>query len=101
MWQVALNSIEYIESMEVALATIVEKSAACDFYAITYAEALKVTLDSATTTQAFENTVSSALPEFYAADFSTIVAKATSMLSMYSIELRATCHIYIRQYTLE
>ena len=67
MGQIALNSIEYIESIEVALATIVEKSAVCDFYAITYAETLKVTLDSASATQAFENTVSSALPEFYAA----------------------------------
>ena len=76
MWQVALNSIEYIESMEVALATIVEKSAACDFYAIIYAETLKVTLDSASTTQAFENTVSSALPEFYATVWIFII-KAT------------------------
>jgi hypothetical protein len=50
-----------------AMETILTKMAACEFYAGLYAESLHVTLNSERTTLAFEESLDSALPEFYAA----------------------------------
>ena len=47
--------------------TIIVKMAECEFYTSIYAESLQVTLSTHQTTQSFEESSYSALPEFYAA----------------------------------
>ena len=60
--QVALNRIEITESLEVATATIVEKLAACEFYASVYVEMLS----NPTIADNLRKSLESAFPEFYA-----------------------------------
>ncbi|KAF8451583.1 hypothetical protein BDZ91DRAFT_809488 [Kalaharituber pfeilii] len=64
---VTLNHLQFMESLEVALATILEKLAACEFYSHVYSNLLKITLHSSATTQAFKDTLQTALPDFYKA----------------------------------
>lgn len=44
-WQIALHHTEYLETLESAMATIIEKMAGCKYYATMYVHALKVHFD--------------------------------------------------------
>ena len=65
--QIALNRIDIIENLHSALETIVTKMATCEFCAQLYADFTETTLNSSFTTQHFQTTLDSALPEFYPA----------------------------------
>ena len=64
-----MNRIETIESLEAAIETIVSKMAICEFYANVYVEILQMglTLASDQMTHRLQESLDSALPEFYAA----------------------------------
>ena len=61
-----LNHIESAESLEAAAETIVAKMAICEFYANVYAET-GIALSSDQMTCRLQQSLDSALPEFYAA----------------------------------
>ena len=64
-----MNHIETIESLEAALETILSKMAICEFYANVYVETVQIglTLASDQMTHSLQQSLDSALPEFYAA----------------------------------
>jgi len=64
-----LNRIETIESLEAAIETIVSKMAICEFYANVYVETIQMglTLASDQMTRRLQESLDSALPQFYAA----------------------------------
>ena len=61
-----LNHIESAESLEAAAETIVAKMAICEFYANVYAET-GIALSSDQMTSRLQQSLDTALPEFYAA----------------------------------
>lgn len=66
--QVALNHIEITESLEATIETIVTKMAICEFYANVYVETMQmeVTLSSGQMILSLQQSLDSALPEYYA-----------------------------------
>ena len=64
-----MNHIEITESLEAAAQTIVTKIAICEFYANVYVETMHLgpTLSSDQMTHSLQQSLDSALPEFYAA----------------------------------
>ena len=64
-----MNRIETIESLEAAIETIVSKMAICEFYANVYVETMQMGLSLASDqmTHRLQQSLDSALPEFYAA----------------------------------
>ena len=65
--QVALNGIQFMDNLEAAMVTIVEKMATCEFYAQIYHESLQLRLQSDATTEALDDSLNSALKALYAA----------------------------------
>jgi len=62
-----VNHVEFMDNLEAAMITIVEKMTTCEFYAQIYDEALRVRLATSTTTQAFGDGIDAALKDLYAA----------------------------------
>ena len=60
-----MNHIEITESLEAAAETIVAKMATCEFYANVYAETV-IALSSDQMTCRLQQSLDTALPEFYA-----------------------------------
>jgi len=64
---VTLNRIEITESLEAAAETAVAKMAICEFYANVYAETMNMGVALSQMTCTIQQSLDSALPEFYAA----------------------------------
>lgn len=64
-----MNHIEITESLEIATETIVAKMATCEFYGSLYLETMQLglILSSDQMTRSLQQSLDSALPEFYAA----------------------------------